>query len=104
VATIKLDCLYCGEVALPPENLEILDVARTRVFYRYRCNFCEEIFFTTCKEEHLDDLVAAGVSQSFPPEEVFEPHFGPPFDLNDVIDFHFFLLALDKSLSAAPIT
>ena len=59
--------------------------------YVFRCPTCLLAVAKQAEESVVDVLVASGVRLSMwqLPAELHEPHYGPPIDYDELLEFHF---------------
>jgi len=95
VATIRATCPECGDIRLQSSQLIVRVCSDDdSAAYRFRCPRCADQVSKPASGRIVDLLVAAGVRMEVwqLPAEVRENHAdGPPFDLDDVLDFHLLL-------------
>lgn len=92
--TFRLNCRACGEVNVPVDQIVLrvyMDDSSAR--YRFGCPQCYRQVSNPASEELVSMFVANGIRQ----ERWWlrpigrQQHSGPPFETDDLIDFHFIL-------------
>lgn len=89
---IRATCGDCGDVQLGTRDLVVRLCEDTESgTYVFRCPNCDTPVVRPADAPTIDLLVASGVRLELwsMPAELVEPHpVGPPFDHDDLIDFH----------------
>ncbi|HEY7477183.1 MAG TPA: hypothetical protein VIB62_03010 [Actinomycetota bacterium] len=104
MTTIRTTCPRCGEVDMGPEAICLSVRSNGREgSYRFTCPSCADDVEKRADRKIVALLVSAGVDidgseERLPHPELFdelagEPRqdLGPPFSIDDVIEFHFLL-------------
>lgn len=107
MTTIRTTCPRCGEVDMGPESILLLVAQGGREgTYRFTCPTCMDAVEKRADRKIVALLVSAGVDvagrgrtateelfDDVPDETPVDPRgplpAGPPFTIDDVIDFHF---------------
>jgi predicted RNA-binding Zn-ribbon protein involved in translation (DUF1610 family) len=112
---IRTTCPRCGEVELGPEAISLsVGDADEEPFYRFQCPACRESVLKRADSKIVALLVSAGVGleargsdtgrengdSGSEPTELLITAPGPPFTLDDLLDFHL-LLQDDARLTRA---
>jgi predicted RNA-binding Zn-ribbon protein involved in translation (DUF1610 family) len=101
MTTIRTTCPRCGEVDMGPEAI-LLSVRQNgrEGSYRFTCPQCADDVEKRADRKIVALLVSAGVDidrgdehteSLFDQEDLREVPDGPPFTIDDVIEFHFLL-------------
>jgi hypothetical protein len=103
---IRTTCPRCGEVEMGPEAISLsVGDFNEEPFYRFRCPACQESVLKRADSKIVALLVSAGVGMEGEgrsngqdsggppgePTEVLMTASGPPFSLDDLLDFHLLL-------------
>lgn len=95
---VRASCPMCGPVDLVPADVTLTLYDPTgNPSYRFLCPICS----VTVQKPACASTVALLLSASTPtevllvPDEALEPHSGPAFCLDDLIDWHFELQRTD---------
>jgi len=91
---IRATCERCGDVELRVADVRVLLCAATNEgSYAFRCPTCGGAVAKPADARTVDVLIAAGVELAVwdLPAELDEPHAGPPFTFDDLIELHFWL-------------
>ena len=91
MTTIKATCPACGEVDLTAEDI-LLRIGATQSVntYGFTCPHCGQ-FVEKAADDRIVRLLLSGGVVPVPvhvPAEALEVHQGPPFTLDDLLDFH----------------
>jgi ribosomal protein S27AE len=91
MTTIKATCPGCGEVDLTAEDI-LLRIGATQAVntYGFNCPRCGQ-FVEKAADDRIVRLLLSGGVVPVPvhvPAEALEIHGGPPFTLDDLLDFH----------------
>jgi hypothetical protein len=91
MTTIKATCPSCGEVDLTADDI-LLRIGATRSVntYGFTCPECAD-FVEKPADERVVRLLLSGGVVPVPvhvPAEALELHYGPPINLNDLLEFH----------------
>jgi predicted RNA-binding Zn-ribbon protein involved in translation (DUF1610 family) len=105
MTTIRTTCPRCGEVDMGPQAISLSVRGNGREgSYRFTCPSCADDVEKRADRKIVALLVSAGVDieradqEPFPHPELFDEEGsdrrvpdGPPFTIDDVIEFHFLL-------------
>jgi predicted RNA-binding Zn-ribbon protein involved in translation (DUF1610 family) len=102
MTTIRTTCPRCGEVDMGPESISLSVRSNGREgSYRFTCPSCADDVEKRADRKIVALLVSAGVDVdasdevAAPHPELFDgsdtPSAGPPFSIDDVIEFHYLL-------------
>jgi len=102
MTTIRTTCPRCGEVDMGPEAISLSVRSNGREgSYRFTCPSCADDVEKRADRKIVALLVSAGVdvdapSEAMPHPELFDEDdgtaaLGPPFSIDDVIEFHYLL-------------
>lgn len=97
---ILVMCPTCGEQEVAAERVLLRIDTSGGASYGFTCTRCHG-FIARDAEPRIVGLLKSGGVTSVPahiPAEVFEHSDGPPFTLDDVIDFHDDLKVLDRGI------
>lgn len=100
--TFSATCPSCGTVYLPAEAVALfICTLKQASFYRFECPICDEWIILHAGPRTITDLIEGGVAPYVfsPPPELKERHQGKPFTLDDLIDLHFEIEALEAVLN-----
>lgn len=91
MATIKVSCVICGDVTLPPKRVRLVVCnVEARSYYTFDCPRCgDEVRGPADKPLLRYALAGAGVRiEAWDiPAEALEAHDGPAIGWDDVLDF-----------------
>jgi hypothetical protein len=93
MTSIRTNCPRCGEVEMDASLVLLtLQGSSGEGIYSFVCPVCEDVIEKPADQKIVTLLRSAGVETAEGAEEsdVSRPE-GPPFTLDDVIDFHFLL-------------
>ena len=92
--TITATCVTCGEVYLDPDDvgLQVCTYAPAS-FYTFECPICGEEVQRPASQQTIAKLISVGVPAMVweHSTEFDEPHYGPLFTVDDLLDFHLLL-------------
>ena len=102
MTTIRTTCPRCGEVDMGPEAISLSVRSNGREgSYRFTCPSCADDVEKRADRKIVALLVSAGVDVDAPVEAPSHPELfdeddapatlGPPFSIDDVIEFHYLL-------------
>lgn len=84
MTTVRLICVGCGDIALPPDRVRLITWTRTRGLAHFRC--CDEDQLAPVNAGQIEALRRGGVVVvEMPSQPVMD---GPPLSLDDLIDLH----------------
>ncbi len=92
VAIVRTTCPTCGDVEMTIGDLRVRLCSTTNEgSYAFRCPACRLLVAKPIEASVVDVLVLAGVELEVwhMPEELYEPHAGPPVSYDDLLEFHF---------------
>ncbi len=107
MAMIRASCPSCGDVELTTRDVRVLLCSTTyESTYAFQCPSCRVAVAKPAEPRVVDVLLASGITLSVwhMPDELEEPHSGPPITYDDLLEFHFQLRSgadLDALLSSA---
>jgi hypothetical protein len=94
VTTIRANCPSCGDVQLKASDLTVRVCSDDdQGSYCFRCPGCDRAVAKDASRRIVDLLVSSGVRMQVwrRPAELLEPHDGPAFTPDDLLDFHLLL-------------
>lgn len=99
---IEANCPDCGTIECAIEDFELAVCEEASAsYYTFWCPVCETQVQKNAGEEVTELLISEGVTPTLwrIPAEMREPHGGPSFTSDDLLDFHL-LLQSDEWFSA----
>lgn len=94
MTTIKATCPGCGEVELTPNDIELRVCTHAPAsYYTFDCPTCNDAIQKPADDRVIQLLISGGVRAIVweLPEEIMQPHAGPPLTHDDLLDFHLLL-------------
>ena len=88
---IRASCEECGDVELHVDDVRVrVCIDDDAGSYVFRCPSCTMSVVKDAEPRVVELLVASGVELTAwsIPSELFEPHGGPAFTHDDLLDFH----------------
>ena len=88
---IRASCEECGDVELHVDDVRVrVCIDDDAGSYVFRCPSCAMSVVKDAEPRVVELLVASGVELTAwsIPSELFEPHGGPAFTHDDLLDFH----------------
>ena len=96
---VRASCPECGDIEMGTSDLELrLCSAPQASIYLFTCPRCEEIVVKPASDERIVTLLSSvGVPTVHwdLPAELDEPHEGPEFTVDDLLDLHLMLERTD---------
>ena len=95
MTSIRTKCPHCGEVEMQARGVLLtVEPDSGEGTYTFVCPLCDQVVEKPADRRIASLLMSIGVEveerQPQPPDPEIKPE-GPPFSLDDVIDFHFLL-------------
>ena len=91
MTTIKATCPECGEVDLTADDILLrIGSAREKNTYGFSCPSCDRFVEKSADDRIVRLLLSGGVIPVVVqvPAEILEPHWGPPINHDDLLEFH----------------